>query len=621
MSVGVDRYPPRPVRVLLLVNATASSVTARKRVHDPQAPRVPTRGRGRRDIASRSRRPRLAHAAANDGFDVVAVLAGDGTLNEAADGLLHTDTALAPLPGGSTNVYARTLGYPHGAADAARALLAALDAGSTKRIGVGLANERPFLFNTGIGFDAAVIRRVERYGAGSSAYVVAPAARRRRVETFFRNDGRRTRLDIELDDRRRTRGRPVRDRLEDRPLHVSRAASRSTSRPRRASTPASSLTAFRALERSTLIGGAASAMRTGRVPRAPARRRPPLDDLGHLHHLRRHAVPVSGRRRRRRRHRAARHRVRARRAHGRAAAFRACQAQIRRPGRRRRGAWVMEGRRSQPHRHARAFPITSGTFVMIASTPAVASARASPGSSTVHTLDAHAARRARPRCRSAPRRERGADVGVQPRVPVLGRRLRRGGDVLAAREPPGRDLRRRAPGTRSTALEVERRDRPRRRRARDDRVDAWHARRARSVSASGSHGRHLISTFTISPRHASSASASVGIVGPGRAQRGERHVDDDAEALDLGIVVHDEHAVGGAAHVELHPVGAQLARQRERGEGVLGRGRATRRGGRARAGGAPSARSLRSARRTGTRSIPDAVKALVRPLADRDAPA
>ncbi len=102
---------------LLLVNATASSVTARKRVmirkllaaqHDVEVAETSRRGHA----------TRLAHAAANDGFDVVVVLAGDGTLNEAADGLLHTDTALAPLPGGSTNVYARTLGFSTDAIDA-----------------------------------------------------------------------------------------------------------------------------------------------------------------------------------------------------------------------------------------------------------------------------------------------------------------------------------------------------------------------------------------------------------------------------------------------------------------------------------------------------------------------
>src|SRR5262249_55774726 len=162
-AYGRPRGTLQKVRVLLLVNATASSVTARKRVmirkmlaadHDVEVAETSRRGHA----------TRLAHAAAGDGFDVVAVLAGDGTLNEAADGLLHTATALAPLPGGSTNVYARTLGYPNEAVDATGVLLASLTRRATKRIGVGRANRRPFLFNTGVGFDAAVIRRVERYG-------------------------------------------------------------------------------------------------------------------------------------------------------------------------------------------------------------------------------------------------------------------------------------------------------------------------------------------------------------------------------------------------------------------------------------------------------------------------
>src|SRR4029077_18837715 len=98
------------------------------------------------EVAETSRRGHatlLAHAAADDDFDVVAVLAGDGTLNEAAAGLLHTHTALAPLPGGSTNVYAQMLGYPRRAGDAAQALLDALEHQSLRRVGVGMAGPRP----------------------------------------------------------------------------------------------------------------------------------------------------------------------------------------------------------------------------------------------------------------------------------------------------------------------------------------------------------------------------------------------------------------------------------------------------------------------------------------------
>ena len=104
----------------------------------------------------------LAHRGVARGADAVVVLGGDGTLNEAANGLVGTDTALGVLPGGSTNVFARTLGLPDEPIDAAEAVLAALEDGGTERVGLGAVNNRHFLFHVGIGFDAAVVERVER---------------------------------------------------------------------------------------------------------------------------------------------------------------------------------------------------------------------------------------------------------------------------------------------------------------------------------------------------------------------------------------------------------------------------------------------------------------------------
>jgi diacylglycerol kinase family enzyme len=152
------------VRVLLIVNATASSVTARRRViiqkalgadHDLEVVATSRRGHA----------ARLARGAAAEGVEVVAVLAGDGTLNEAADGLVGTDTAIAPLPGGSTNVYARSLGIPDDPVEAAGELLDALDRKSFRRIGLGRIGDRHFLFHCGVGFDAAVVEAVERRAA------------------------------------------------------------------------------------------------------------------------------------------------------------------------------------------------------------------------------------------------------------------------------------------------------------------------------------------------------------------------------------------------------------------------------------------------------------------------
>jgi diacylglycerol kinase family enzyme len=152
------------VRVLLIVNTTASSVTARKRVRIQQA----LGAAHDLEVAETSRRghaARIARGAARRGVEVVAVLGGDGTLNEAADGLVGTETALAPLPGGSTNVYARTLGIAYDPLDATSQLLGSLERGSFERIGLGQVNGRYYLFHAGIGFDASVVSWVERHSA------------------------------------------------------------------------------------------------------------------------------------------------------------------------------------------------------------------------------------------------------------------------------------------------------------------------------------------------------------------------------------------------------------------------------------------------------------------------
>src|SRR6516162_4796190 len=148
------------MKLLLIVNASASSVTARARVVIQKSLAADHRV----TVAETSRRghaTRLAQNAAARGTEVVVVLGGDGTLNEAANGLAGTKCALGVLPGGSTNVFARTIGMTNDPIEATGELLTALAAGSVDRIGLGRANARYFLFHAGIGFDAAVVRRVE----------------------------------------------------------------------------------------------------------------------------------------------------------------------------------------------------------------------------------------------------------------------------------------------------------------------------------------------------------------------------------------------------------------------------------------------------------------------------
>ena len=135
-------------------------------------------------VAETSRRGHastLARSAARSGADVVAVLGGDGTLNEAANGLAGTDTALAALPGGSTNVFARTVGMPNDPIEATGVLLDALAVDSVRPAGLGTVGGRYFLFHVGIGFDAAVVRQVERRSgikryAGHPLFVYAAIA-------------------------------------------------------------------------------------------------------------------------------------------------------------------------------------------------------------------------------------------------------------------------------------------------------------------------------------------------------------------------------------------------------------------------------------------------------------
>ncbi len=144
-----------------MVNASASSVTARGRVVIQKAlsadHAVTVAETNRRGHATR-----LAQGAANDGVDAVVCLGGDGTLNEVANGLAGTDTALAPLPGGSTNVFARTIGLPNDPIEATGALVDALAQQNIEPVGLGSVNGRYFLFHVGLGFDAVVVQQVER---------------------------------------------------------------------------------------------------------------------------------------------------------------------------------------------------------------------------------------------------------------------------------------------------------------------------------------------------------------------------------------------------------------------------------------------------------------------------
>ncbi len=194
------------MRVLLVVNPTASSVTPLVRA---DVERV-LRAAHDVDVAETTRRDHaatLARDAVDAGYDVVAVLAGDGTLNEAGGGLAGSRVALAPLPGGSTNVFARTIGLAYKPAVAAQQVVDALgrspERGGVRRIGLGAAVApgapvRHFLFHLGIGFDAAIIRRMEMRPS-VKRYLAHPAFAATTLTTWFRHYDRDSRITFTVD--------------------------------------------------------------------------------------------------------------------------------------------------------------------------------------------------------------------------------------------------------------------------------------------------------------------------------------------------------------------------------------------------------------------------------------
>lgn len=97
----------------------------------------------------------LAQKAAANKVAIVAAVGGDGTVNEIASALIHTDTALAILPLGSGNGLARDLGIstllPFSAVEA-------IKKGKTIQIDYGTANGVPFFCTCGVGFDAHISR-------------------------------------------------------------------------------------------------------------------------------------------------------------------------------------------------------------------------------------------------------------------------------------------------------------------------------------------------------------------------------------------------------------------------------------------------------------------------------
>lgn len=179
LTVAEDRSPGRRtqagtvpgVRALLVVNPNATTTSAAGRdvlahalASELKLEVLVTRYRGHAAEATA--------LAVSDGAELIVAHGGDGTVNEVVNGMMvgtgrsrpdpAAGPALAVVPGGSANVFARALGGPRDPVDATAGILHALSVGRSRTVGLGRADDRWFTFNAGMGWDADVVAAVER---------------------------------------------------------------------------------------------------------------------------------------------------------------------------------------------------------------------------------------------------------------------------------------------------------------------------------------------------------------------------------------------------------------------------------------------------------------------------
>ena len=160
------------MRAVLIVNPNATSTTAAGR--DLLAHALESRV----DLTvvhtdHRGHAIEIAEAAKHDGTDVIIVHGGDGTVNEVVNGLMgrpgqplpETMPAVAVVPGGSANVFARALGISPDPIVATNQLVDLLTArrngAAWRRIGLMDCGERWAVFTAGMGVDGDVVAAVE----------------------------------------------------------------------------------------------------------------------------------------------------------------------------------------------------------------------------------------------------------------------------------------------------------------------------------------------------------------------------------------------------------------------------------------------------------------------------
>jgi diacylglycerol kinase family enzyme len=189
--------PGDKIKMLLVVNPYASTVSGRLKnvvVYALQSRYelevVDTRERNHATAIVRD-------ALGRQHYDIVCSFGGDGTANEVINGMFGTDVPFTFLPGGLTNVIGRILGIPDDIVDATEHLLTMADHFEPRKVDLGDANGRKFIFAAGCGLDAEIVEKCEsrpvmKKRFGQNYYVVSA------VSKFARHLGRRAELEIDV---------------------------------------------------------------------------------------------------------------------------------------------------------------------------------------------------------------------------------------------------------------------------------------------------------------------------------------------------------------------------------------------------------------------------------------
>jgi YegS/Rv2252/BmrU family lipid kinase len=118
---------------------------------------------------------RFARQAAESGADIVAIYGGDGSVMEAASGLMGLDIPLAVFPGGTANVFSVELGIPQNLAKASALVMEG--ASRIRQVDMGRLNgEYLFILRLATGFEAEMTKQASRElkdRVGKLSYTVA----------------------------------------------------------------------------------------------------------------------------------------------------------------------------------------------------------------------------------------------------------------------------------------------------------------------------------------------------------------------------------------------------------------------------------------------------------------